>query len=353
MGEIVTIIIAAYGRVEALNRTLRSVLLQSYPHWRVLIVADCCSEEYLSAVNVEDDRIRILNLPERCGHQYGPNSIGLQFSDSKFVAFLNHDDIWLSDHLEEGLKQLRDKQSNFFIGQAAFVMSWQQYHYPEQLGRLIVSETNNPYAIWRCLTGPWAMFEPASSWIVHTDLALKVGHWRSPDQLKTTPLLDWLTRSAREGAQFCFSDLSTVMKLNLHNGPDGDGPHYERTSPFDKYLEKYFEKTADEVRVWIANDLAHRDVRGVVPRDCNRARIQLVPEEYPHLLAFLLYLRTGVIPFSPGLGRDFDELAKMAGMAPTIVKSRTDEVMQAFPEVESILAKLELPTRGSSTKNFG
>ena len=105
----VTIIIATYIRYEALNLSLQSVYSQTYTNWKVLIIADCCDAEFISNVDLSNEKVQLINLPQRCGNQYGPNSVGIHLAQSQYIAFLNHDDLWLSDHLEIAIKTMKKK----------------------------------------------------------------------------------------------------------------------------------------------------------------------------------------------------------------------------------------------------
>ncbi len=49
---IVTIVIAAYLRPEPLNLALQSIYQQTYKHWRVIIIGDCCDHEFESKLNL-------------------------------------------------------------------------------------------------------------------------------------------------------------------------------------------------------------------------------------------------------------------------------------------------------------
>ena len=87
--SVVTIIIAAYHRHCSLNIALKSIYRQTYPHWQVLVIADCCDKDFRDNVDLSDNRVRFINLPRRCGNQYGPNSVGIHLADSGYIAFLN------------------------------------------------------------------------------------------------------------------------------------------------------------------------------------------------------------------------------------------------------------------------
>lgn len=213
----VTVIIAAYLRYDSLNITLQSVYNQTYKKWNVLIIADCCDDHFIKNVDLSDSRVRLVNLPKRCGNQYGPNSVGIHIAKSEYIAFLNHDDLWLSDHLETALNIMDNNSSDFFLGRAAFCHSKNQEKRYDHEGRLLFSEINKPEAIWRCITGPNMFFEPASSWVIKTQLAKNIGYWLSPNDVNNTPVMNWLSRAAKDKTKFCFSKDVTTLKFNLHH----------------------------------------------------------------------------------------------------------------------------------------
>ena len=110
--------IATYRRVEALRSTVRSVLLQTHGDWTALVIGDCCGEETADALRgFKDPRVRYYNLPERFGEQSGPNSAGLGLAAGEYVAFLNHDDLLLQDHLAHMLERL--EAADFCVGRFA------------------------------------------------------------------------------------------------------------------------------------------------------------------------------------------------------------------------------------------
>ncbi len=238
--EEVTIIIAAYLRYDSLNIALQSVYNQTYEKWNVLIVADCCDDHFVKNVDLSDPRVKLINLPMRCGNQYGPNSVGIHMATTEYIAFLNHDDLWLSDHIETAINTMNNNLSEFFIGKAAFCHNKHQEYFDEQDERSHFSEINNPEPIWRCIYGPNEFFEPASSWVIKTKLAKKVGYWFAPDKTIKTPLMDWLSRAVREKTVISYSNKVTTLKFNLH--PFLSKPYFSRMVyylRFDKIVSYY------------------------------------------------------------------------------------------------------------------
>src|ERR1039458_8532385 len=117
----VTIIVATYNRPEVLRLALRSVQWQTFPNWAVIVVGDLCDGRTQMVMDefVSDDRFLYVNLTHRCQEQALPNSAAMHVASTPFLALLNHDDVWLPDHLEIALTTLGRQRANLFVGRAA------------------------------------------------------------------------------------------------------------------------------------------------------------------------------------------------------------------------------------------
>lgn len=333
----VTIIIAAYQRPDALNRALKSVYVQTHCRWTVLIIADSCSNEFLSKVDLSDNRVALINLPERCGNQYGPNSVGLHFACSDYIAFLNHDDIWLPDHLEIATKHLEQQKANFFMGKAAFCFERNQTNLAAAHGRLIFSEYNRPEAIWRCTTGPFYYFEPASSWVISTAFAKQVMPWRPPNiTAPIPPIQDFIKRAARHNAKFYVSNKLSVLKLNLHCSEDKSIPHYNHISEYTPFIDALFFQTPDTIRIFIDQDIEKAEERGLFFREDLRRELTLDSQEQKNILSFLIYKNTGI-----EMSEKLTDTHKATAVdATSVIKARTGEHISSFQPASKIIASL-------------
>src|SRR5262245_25925832 len=96
----VSIITATYNRSNVLRYAITRVLGQTCTDWEWLIVGDGCTDDTAAVVGrVGDERIRFTNLPKNHGEQSAPNNAGVALAAGTYIAFLNHDDLWFSDHL--------------------------------------------------------------------------------------------------------------------------------------------------------------------------------------------------------------------------------------------------------------
>jgi glycosyltransferase involved in cell wall biosynthesis len=114
---LVSVTIPTYNRGELLTeRTLPSVLNQTYQNFEIVIVGDCCTddtEERIAKLN--DPRIRFYNLPQRgpypsdryllwCVAGVPPMNRALEEARGLWIAHLDDDDIWKPQHLERALE---------------------------------------------------------------------------------------------------------------------------------------------------------------------------------------------------------------------------------------------------------
>ncbi|RLE40607.1 hypothetical protein DRJ16_07035 [Candidatus Woesearchaeota archaeon] len=127
---LVTIYIPTYNRGEILiERSVKSVLEQTYKNFELIIIGDhCtdCTEELVS--QIDDSRIKFYNLPKR-GKRYpdevenhwlaGPvvaANVALKMAKGKWIARIDDDDIWTPDHIESLLNFAQKNDCEFVSG---------------------------------------------------------------------------------------------------------------------------------------------------------------------------------------------------------------------------------------------
>jgi glycosyltransferase involved in cell wall biosynthesis len=83
------------------------VLDSSFTVWELVIVGDGCTDDTAEEVaSFGDGRIRFVNLPRRSGDQSLPHNHGVALARGRYIAFLNHDDLYLPDHLATCVAEL-------------------------------------------------------------------------------------------------------------------------------------------------------------------------------------------------------------------------------------------------------
>ena len=104
----VSIIIPTYNRAYCIERSIRSVLEQTYREFELLVVDDGSSDNTQDVVNsIEDERIRYIQMPENKGVAAARNE-GIRQAAYEYIAFQDSDDVWKPDKLEKQMQVLSE-----------------------------------------------------------------------------------------------------------------------------------------------------------------------------------------------------------------------------------------------------
>lgn len=89
-----------------ISSTIDSVLLQTYHDWELIVVDDGSTDSSISIVNRyvnQDKRICLFHTEVPSGSPVKPRNIGVEMAKGRYIAFLDSDDVWLPNKLEEQL----------------------------------------------------------------------------------------------------------------------------------------------------------------------------------------------------------------------------------------------------------
>jgi glycosyltransferase involved in cell wall biosynthesis len=202
----VSVVIATWNASHLLRYAIASVLHQDHPHFEILVVGDHCTDDTEAVVaSFGDLRIRFTNLERNSGQQATPNNLGVAAARGEYLAFLNHDDMYLPHHLSSCIERLRRTGADILCCTHATIP-------PEQQAKL---DTGELVAIGDGFE-PSGRFSPrtfhvASSWFLRRDAAVAVGPWRLEDETWVTPSQEWLFRAWRIGRRIDWTrDISVV-----------------------------------------------------------------------------------------------------------------------------------------------
>lgn len=216
----VSIVMATYNRSNIIGYTIRSVLWQSYTDWELLIIGDACTDDTADVVaSFGDPRISFINLPENHGQQTGPNNEGLRRARGRYIAMLNHDDLWLRDHLATCVARLQSGDADLVntIGYA-----------PQPDGSVIYygGSIDGAYNT--------SMVVPASLWVFTRELAERLGPWKYTWESHCLPAQEWIWRAARKGARIVPVPKLTVLQIHsaLRRGSYAERQHAEHDHYF-------------------------------------------------------------------------------------------------------------------------
>ena len=105
-----SIIIPLYNKENFILNTINSVINQSFIDYEILIIDDCSTDKSLEIVSKTastNPKITILNQSKNKGLSASRNT-GIKNANAKYVVFLDADDLWKKDFLQELFKLIKD-----------------------------------------------------------------------------------------------------------------------------------------------------------------------------------------------------------------------------------------------------
>ena len=114
---LVSVIMPAYNSQYTIIESLSSVLEQSYSNWELIICDDGSVDETKSSVleflaRYPDSRVKLIDNKNNKGAAGARNS-ALEVAKGQFIAFLDADDVWLSEKLMTQVLFMQESGSPF------------------------------------------------------------------------------------------------------------------------------------------------------------------------------------------------------------------------------------------------
>lgn len=121
MNHLVSVIIPVYNAQEIITSCIKSVLNQTYHNIEIIVIDDGSTDSTLKIVQEYKDGFDISCL--RIFHQnnQGPSkarNLGIQQAQGEYIAFLDSDDYWVDNKLEEQLKVFEKYKNCVLVGTA-------------------------------------------------------------------------------------------------------------------------------------------------------------------------------------------------------------------------------------------
>jgi glycosyltransferase involved in cell wall biosynthesis len=116
----ISVVIPVYNSERTIRETIRSVLAQTFTDFELIIINDGSPDRSLEVIReISDPRIKIFSY-ENAGLVNSRNR-GLELAKGEYIAFLDHDDLWTPDKLQEQFNALQNNPS------AVVAYSWITY----------------------------------------------------------------------------------------------------------------------------------------------------------------------------------------------------------------------------------
>ena len=196
MRPLISIILVTYNRCEVLKLAIQSVLGQTFRDWELWVMGEACTDDTEKGVAAfKDPRIHFVNLENQGEEPLRPNNEGFRLSRGAYIAYLHHDDLWLSDHLETVLSGIQRTRADLVFTLTDRIMK-NGIHYLTG-----AKPAGQPRAY---------NFIPASSWFLRRELLEEITPLRFYKECHAAPSQEWLFRAHRAK-----KDIRLIRKMTV------------------------------------------------------------------------------------------------------------------------------------------
>ena len=123
-----SIIMPVYNKAPHINRSILSVINQSFKNFELIIVNDASTDNSLKEiVKFSDYRIRIFSRKKPGPGGYSARNLGIKKSLSKWIAFIDADDEWYNDHLYNAYNII-DSENDVELVSSGWVTKFENGH---------------------------------------------------------------------------------------------------------------------------------------------------------------------------------------------------------------------------------
>ena len=111
--NLISIIMPSYNASKYITDSIKSVQNQTYENWELVIVDDCSKDNTLEIIkSFNDKRIKLFVNEVNSGAAISRNR-ALREANGRWIAFLDSDDLWVPEKLEEQLTYMRENNYAF------------------------------------------------------------------------------------------------------------------------------------------------------------------------------------------------------------------------------------------------
>jgi teichuronic acid biosynthesis glycosyltransferase TuaG len=141
MGDLISIIMAAYNAEKTIETAIVSVQNQSYKDFELIVIDDCSIDATATIVKKlmqGDSRIKLLSCDANRGVSYC-RKLGLDHASGEWIAILDSDDAWAPTKLEQQMLLQRECGGELIYTGSAFMdgdarmLDW-TLHVPSTIG---------------------------------------------------------------------------------------------------------------------------------------------------------------------------------------------------------------------------
>lgn len=115
MKDMVSVITPSYNCKKYIVKTIESVQNQTYQNWEMIIVDDCSTDStctIIEDISRKDPRVKLFRQEHNSGAG-AARTRAMQTATGRFIAYLDADDIWLSNKLERQVAFMLEHKCGF------------------------------------------------------------------------------------------------------------------------------------------------------------------------------------------------------------------------------------------------
>ncbi|NQT32168.1 MAG: glycosyltransferase [Candidatus Omnitrophica bacterium] len=107
----VSVIISTCNRAHLVGRAIKSVLMQTFRNFELIVVDDASEDNTGEVVkSFQDERIKYVRHGSNEGAPHARNE-GIKLAQGEYIAFLDDDDEWMTEKLEKQLNKIKTSPS--------------------------------------------------------------------------------------------------------------------------------------------------------------------------------------------------------------------------------------------------
>ena len=227
--DLVSIITPAFRVERIVQDTIDTVRKQTYPNWEMLVADDCSPDgtaSVISAAASVDPRVRLI----RCKVNGGPaaaRNAALAEARGRWIAFLDSDDLWLPEKLEETIRHaVANRSALTFTGfrrisydgleTGGYISVPESLSYQQLLGNTAIATST--VLVDRRLVGDFSMkkvyYDDFVCWLEILKKGFKA-HGLNKDLMRYRVVVNSVSRNKRRSAAEVWKTYRQVENLGL------------------------------------------------------------------------------------------------------------------------------------------
>lgn len=254
---LVSVIITTYNCAEYIQQTIQSVIDQTYKNLQIIVVDDGSDDETSKIVKiyaVKDARLKFFQL-DHSGSPAHVRNAGIKYSQGKYIALLDGDDIWAVNKIELQVGKLEQKPDCVLAYSMSVTFGNVKYFSPsfEVLPLLNKAAHNRNDMIYKgnVITN--------SSVLIRSDILKFIGGFDEDPQLKVEDYDLWIRLG--EKGDYCF-----IPKILVHYRIHGNqfSGSWEVKKANLKYLAEKRKLPLPEYKFYRNKGMIYRIIRNSV-----------------------------------------------------------------------------------------